>query len=204
MTGHGPGGTVGAVSEVTPAELVARGRTGDPAALGGLYDLLARDVQRCLISLRLGLGPAELEDALQETFLRLFRSLDRLDPARPPKAYALGIARHVAQDLVRRREVRRGEEADPDQRAAAGRTSDLAERSEEQELVREALEALPAREREVLALRHQSRLTMEALASALRCSVPTARGRLREAARRFAAELRLRGVHPAGAEGGAA
>lgn len=201
---------MGAVSEVPPrelgepGELVRRGRAGDMDALGALYDLLAPDVQRCLLALRLELGPAELEDALQETFLRLFRALDRLDPARPPKSYALGIARHVAQDLVRRREVRRGEDADPDQRAAPGRTSDAAARSEEQELVREALDALPAASRELLALRHQARLTMEDLAAALRCSVPTARGRLREAARRFAAELRQRGVLPASLDGGIA
>jgi RNA polymerase sigma-70 factor (ECF subfamily) len=193
-----------AVTEVAPGELVERGRLGDPAALGALYDLLAADVQRCLVALRIGLSPVEVEDALQETFLRLFRGLDRLDPARSPKAWALGIARHVAHDMARRRRVRRAEEGDPDRRAGEGRTSDAVARGEESALVREALDALPDAEREVLALRHQSRLTMEALAGALRCSVPTARGRLRAAASRFAAELRARGVLPAGAEGGAA
>lgn len=194
---------MGVVSEVPPGELLSRCRAGDPAALGTLYDELAGDVQRCLVALRLGLGPLEVEDAVQETFLRLFRALDRLDPTRPPKAYALGIARHVAQDLVRRREVRRTEEGDPDQRPSEGHTSDLAERSEEAALVQEALAALPLAEREVLALRHQSQLTMEALAGVLRCSVPTARNRLREAARRFANELRARGVVPSLRGGGA-
>lgn len=194
---------MGVVSEVPPGELLSRCRAGDPAALGALYDELARDVQRCLVALRLGLRPLEVEDAVQETFLRLFRALDRLDPARPAKAYALGIARHVAQDLVRRREVRRTEEGDPDQRPSDRRTSDLAERSEEAALVQEALAALSLAEREVLALRHQAELTMEALAGALRCSVPTARNRLREAARRFAQELRARGVVPTLSGGGA-
>lgn len=201
------GENMGVVVEPPARELIERGRAGDLEALGALYDLLAPEVQRCLVALRLGLGPAEVEDAVQETFLRLFRALERVDPARPVKAYALGIARHVGQDLARRRAAAREDgELDPDQRADsdAGQVGEAIERGEQQALVRAALGALSPEQREVLALRHQARLTMESLAEALGCSVPTARSRLREAARRFGIELRARGVISEGAKGGAA
>ena len=43
-----------------------------------------------------------------------------------------------------------------------------------------------AEQREALALRHANRVTMQELADCLSCSVPTARSRLRAAARSFA------------------
>ena len=74
---------------------------------------------------------------------------------------------------------------------------DRLERAEADGLVQDALAALKPEQRSALALRHTSRLTMRELADALSCSVPTARSRLREAARLFAAELRTRGLVPA-------
>ena len=69
-----------------------------------------------------------------------------------------------------------------------------AQRAEERRGVQAALESLDDELRAALSLRHTQRLTMQELATSLDCSVPTARQRLRKAARLFAGELRRRGV----------
>ncbi len=172
------------------ASLVAGVIAGDGEARGALYDRLAPAVQRVVVAL--GLRGAEVEDALQETFLRLFRDLGRFDPERPLRPYVLGIARRVALEAARQR--RPGEPAPDDLPSRDTPAPERAERAERRALVRDALAALGDEHRAALALRHAQRLTMQELADSLSCSVPTARSRLREAARRFAAELRQRGV----------
>jgi RNA polymerase sigma-70 factor (ECF subfamily) len=178
-------------------DLARRAGGGDEEAFGALYDALAPGTLRFLRGLRLGLGPEQLEDALQESFLRLLRRLPSLERPARVGSYLLGIAHHVAVDLARGgKSVEELHEAvapdDPAGRAADG---------ERDRLVSAALEALPVEARAALALRHVAGLTMDDLADALGCSVPTARARLSEAASRLALELRRRGVEPTGAGG---
>ncbi|MGE0709664.1 MAG: RNA polymerase sigma factor [Planctomycetota bacterium] len=158
-----------------------------------LYERLVGEAGRFLLGLRLGLSAGEVEDALQETFVRLFRALPRFDPEREVLPYALGIARHVALDLLAKRPEAAGSEVEG--LTAGGRTvgSDAA-REEERDLVNEALQAIGTEHAAVLTLRHQNGLTMAQLAEALECSVPTARKRLRDAARLLRGELAARGV----------
>ncbi|HBP20387.1 MAG TPA: hypothetical protein DEA08_21670, partial [Planctomycetes bacterium] len=179
------------------AELVRRaqdeGSLAQEDAQRELYERLACEVERFLFGLRLGLRASDVEDALQETFVRLFRALPRLDQKREVLPYALGIARHVALDQLSKRVVGAGSEVE--RLSAGGRTvgSDAA-RAEERELVNEALSALGGEHAAVLTLRHLNGLTMPQLADALECSVPTARKRLRDAARLLRGELASRGV----------
>lgn len=176
--------------------LVAKARAGEPSALTALYEHLAPDVWGFLCGLRLDLDRAEQEDALQETFLRVFRALDRYDEARALRPWVLGVAHHVAVDLCRRR-TKAARDAGSDLERVAGdgaAAGEVAGRAEERGLVADALDALKAEHRAALALRHLQGLTMPELAEALGCSVPTARVRLRDAARLLAGELRARGV----------
>lgn len=198
------GGAVGEEVEAPLEGLVeAALQEGDPAAVaaawGALYDALAPDVQRLLLGLAL-LGRSEVEDAVQETFVRLVRDLPRWDRERPLRPFVLGVARHVAIDLLRRRRSRAARE----ERAAAGpareaeRPSERVARREEAERIQDALAAVEPELRGLLVLRHANRLTMRELADSCDCSLPTLRERLRKAARRFAVELKQRGVVPAG------
>lgn len=174
-----------------------RCREGDAEALGDLYDRHAREVQRLLLALRVGLDRASLDDALQETFLRLLADAKRgrYDSSRPLRPYLLGMARNVAVTFARRRreapmanESERGDgRAEPPELAIGRETSSR---------VAAALVALDPEMRSLLVLKHEHGLTMIELAAALRCSVPTARARLGEAAVRFARELRRCGLDP--------
>ncbi|MCA8925633.1 MAG: sigma-70 family RNA polymerase sigma factor [Planctomycetes bacterium] len=174
-------------------DLILAARRGDLAACGALYDRLAPAAQRFVCALGLNLAPGEVEDVLQETFLRLLGTLEAFDLERPLIAWTLGIARRVALEQARKRKPSAQlPEVAADARSASERLS----RQETDHLVRDALEALTPDDRAALALRHTSRLSMRELAESLACSIPTARARLRAAAHRFAIELRARGVAP--------
>ncbi|MCA8922759.1 MAG: sigma-70 family RNA polymerase sigma factor [Planctomycetes bacterium] len=170
---------------------------GSREARDRLCECLVEPLRAFLVGSRLGLTPSELNDALQETFLRLFERLDRLEQAEAPTSYALGVARHVALDRLRNRE-----RAKPLQGPALERVADPTDvvaavaGHEQAALVRETLDALDPEQRAVLTLRHINGLTMSQLASCLECSVPTARSRLRSASRALAGALLQRGVWP--------
>lgn len=173
-------------------DLIQRCQRGDRVARRGVYDALRGPLLRFLLGLRLGLRPADLEDALQETFLRVFNGLNKVDPARSLESWALGVARHVALDLRWR-----GDRAEPgDVDALPGddaAVDDALLTDERQRTVLAALRALPLETRSVLVLRHQHGVTMQALADALDCSLPTARARLRAANAQLKLELSRRG-----------
>ena len=83
------------------ADLVIRARSGDDPAFGQLirrhqdavFRFLSHQVQ----------GAADASDIAQETFVALFRSLERYDTSRPFLAWAFVIARNKARDHHRRR-----------------------------------------------------------------------------------------------------
>ena len=74
---------------------------GDPSALEALYDLAARRLFG-LALWRTG-SVEDAGDVVQEVFLRVARSHRRLDRVTNPESWLLGVAHHVAVDLIRRR-----------------------------------------------------------------------------------------------------
>jgi len=185
------------MTEVSLRECAERCRRGEPEALGLLYDRLAPRVARFLRGQ--GVPAGRIDDAVQEAFLRLFDRIAGLtEPERLP-AYLFGIARNVAVDQARRAAAAAGRDVAVGARAARAEAEPAdapAVRAETRALTAAALDALAPERRATLALRHVAGLTMRDLALALDCSVPTARARLREAVRAFAAELRARGLDP--------
>ncbi len=185
---------MGSVTEISIDTTIERALAGDREACGEIFDGLAPRVRRFLLGLRLPLESQDVNDALQETFLRLFRGLPKFDASRSLEAYALGIARFVAIDLIRRAPPQAA--GDISQAQGEEPASQAASRLERRELIAAALAALDPELRTVIALRHQSGLKMEELAECLEVSAPTARARVREASHCFAIELRQRGLVP--------
>lgn len=179
---------------VDERELVEQARGGDRAAFGELYDRFAPEVLRVLGGMRLGLEPADLEDAVQDTFVRLHRALDRYDGQRALRPFVLGVARHVALDRCRARAKARRDVTAPHELAPSA--AERAAEGERAALIREALDTLDPELRAAIALRHQKELSMREVAEALGCSQPTARARLREAGTRLAQALRGVGLVP--------
>ena len=52
----------------------------------------------------------DAEDAVQELYLKLWRSRDSLSGLRNPVAYGLSLLKNICLDRIRRREVRKAEQ----------------------------------------------------------------------------------------------
>jgi RNA polymerase sigma-70 factor (ECF subfamily) len=122
--------------------------------------------------------PAAAEEALQETFVRAWRSADRYDRERPLRPWLFRTIRNRCIDTIRQRRtvsLTATEEADEGETAAlADRLADadplpeeLVERADLQQLLAAAIARLPARYREVVALRYTTDLTFGEVAEAL-------------------------------------
>jgi RNA polymerase sigma-70 factor (ECF subfamily) len=162
-------------------DLLRRLRTGDPQALGDLYDLCGGLVNG--LALRILRDTAEAEDVVQEVFVQVWRQAQRFDPTRgTAEAWLCTIARTRALDRLRRRTARR---EDPSE-AAPGSTD--APKAEEALAVRKALEDLTADQRKALELAYYEGLTQTEIASRLGEPLGTVKTRIRTAM------LRLREV----------
>ena len=162
-----------------------------------LYERHAVSVLRFL---RAMVGGELANDCLQETFLRVYRDLDRYDQQRSFRGWAFGVARNVALG-ARRSEARRPTLPliDPAPAASGLRPVEEAARREEQALVRTAVDQLPDDQREVFLLKQVEGLTFREVAEALGCSQRTAKYRMRAASEQLAGELRRKGLLAGGA-----
>ena len=155
----------------------------DARAFDELFRECAADVHAYVISL-LGDSSAA-EDVTALAFERLYRSRSRLDRGRgTPRAWLFAIARNAALDELRRRRRRPQyelpEELSGDQDSEAA-LEEIARRA----TVRDALAALPLREREVVLLKFHGQLSNSELARALGISESNAGTRLHRALTRL-------------------
>lgn len=155
----GPGWLDEAVSDTTPAERVTEDRwraifsalaDGRVAALDELYDVAAVDVYR-LALWRTG-SREDAEDVVQDVFVRVAEQGRRLASVRHPKRWLLTVTHRRAIDLVRRSKRQRIEPMDEaPYLEAIQEDPDL---SLEAERVSRQIHRLPAKQREVVLLRH--------------------------------------------------
>jgi RNA polymerase sigma-70 factor (ECF subfamily) len=158
----------------------------DASAFEALFKDCAADVHGYLISL-LGDSVAA-EDATALAFERLYRSRSRLDHRRgTPRAWLFAIARNAALDELRQRRRRSsyGLVDDlVDDRRPLGETLEEIER---RATVRDALESLSLREREIVLLKFHGQLSNVELARAMGISESNAGTRLHRALTRLRA-----------------
>lgn len=174
---------------------VAAGDRGDP--LVALYRCWAGRFHR--LGLRSLGDPGQAEELVQEAFVRLWQSASRFDPARgTASAFAFTIAHRVAVDLHRRSAARPrlAASAGEDALAAApdSGAEDELDRIATDFLVREALDALSPKHREVLLLTFDEDLTDAGIADRLGIPVGTVRSRTYYALRAMRLELEERGI----------
>jgi RNA polymerase sigma factor (sigma-70 family) len=155
----------------------------DDAVFDALFRDCAGDVHGYAISL---LGDrSAAEDVTALAFERLYRSRSRLDRGRgTPRAWLFAIARNAAIDELRRR--RRQPHLELDEGLLGDRGTEVAlEHVERRATVREALAALPLRERELVLLKFHGQLSNSELARALDISESNAGTRLHRALTRL-------------------
>lgn len=140
---------------------------------------------------------ADLDDVIQESYARLIRARAS-HRIRNPKSYLFATALHVALDIFRRNRVVAfddvGESAALSVLEEQPAANEHASREEELQILREAMEALPTRCRQVFTLRKLYGLPHREIATRLRISEKTVEEQVSRATRRCAAFLRRRGL----------
>jgi RNA polymerase sigma-70 factor (ECF subfamily) len=168
------------------ADLIQRAGDGDRTAFEALYRRYARPVFGLALR-RLG-DRGRAEDAVQETFASVWRSARTYRPDRGPGApWLYAVARNAIVDRSRGRTDAAG---DVPERASD--EPDPAERTEQSWVawrVHRALEELPEREREVIALAYWSGLSQSEVAEFLGVPLGTVKTRTRAALHHLAEVL---------------
>jgi RNA polymerase sigma-70 factor (ECF subfamily) len=154
--------------------VILRCQAGDEAALG---DLIARYSPGLRFFLRKMTGQADTaDDLLQETWIDVYRKVNRLQNPNSFAAWLYRIARDKAYRDLRRRPV-----------ACAGVDENVAESveaeeqsftPEEAEDLRAALDRLPPEHREILTLRFIEDMSYEQIADVIARPVGTVRSRI--------------------------
>lgn len=158
---------------IESALLVVRWQRGDREAFAEIVKLWERSL---LFYLR-RLAPTEADawELLQETWLKLLRSLHKLRDPRTLPSYLYTIARHAA--ISRLRIAPPEVESYPEQ-LADDRSRDDVAAFDDAEQLRHALDQLPVHQREVLTLFFLDDLSLEELSTLLEIPVGTVKSRL--------------------------
>jgi RNA polymerase sigma-70 factor, ECF subfamily len=179
------GSVVQRMSERTDAELVKAARNGDVNSFGELYRrhyAATVGIARCWLS-----DHHLAEDAAQEAFAIACRDLGRLRRADKFAGWLKAIGRKVARRLGKSKS-RYSLPAETPAATTANPGDDRAS------LVRQSVERLSERAREVILLHYFSGLTHEQIADALGTSPQAVHGRLIRARRKMAEDLRRNGL----------
>lgn len=175
------GRLLGAHQELVERLAHASSQADREESLSALYAAYGGQIYGLGVHLLRDAGLAE--DLVQETFVRLWRSAQRYDPARSSvRTFVFTLARRAAVDLWRRRGVAVPHElAEPEAEGAAG--NDAFEHLLLRLAVGEALAELSSAHREVLELQYREDLTQAQIAERLGIPLGTVKTRAMHALR---------------------
>jgi RNA polymerase sigma-70 factor (ECF subfamily) len=181
-------------------QLLARLRAGERDVFG----TLVRRYERELFGyLRRYLGDDDLaDDVFQNTFVQVYLKIQQYEPGRPVRPWLYAIATNQAIDALRRRNRRADQRADATTTdedgqprplfellpAAGDGPPETADRAEQRELVRAAVDRLPDLLRQVVILAYFQGLKYRDVAETLDIPVGTVKSRLHAALARLTEE----------------
>ncbi|MCH8822138.1 MAG: sigma-70 family RNA polymerase sigma factor [Planctomycetes bacterium] len=140
-----------AISNVDEQEIADfnAAKSGDQAAFARIYDRHAAVV----LSLCRRLSLTEAEDATQETFIRAYRLLEKVESANKLRPWLYGIARRVCSEFVRSKQRRKRHEGQAmliktaEQSSKAVTPTDSVEHAEQMQQLDKAIDQLDDRQR---------------------------------------------------------
>jgi RNA polymerase sigma factor (sigma-70 family) len=173
-----PAGVTDTSDWARDAELLRRWRAGDNKAGAEIYDRhapsLARFFQNKL--------PDQCEELMQQTFLALVESRDRINEGVTLRAFILSIARHKLIDHLRKISGGRGEAEELGSIAAlAPGASTVVAQKREQRLLLEGLRRIPIEHQTALELYYWEGLNANEIATVFGISHSAMRSRLAKA-----------------------
>ncbi len=157
------------------AELMRAVAAGDARALDALYHRYERPLHAFLH--RHG-GPRDVEDRMQETWLRVIGAAPRYDPARRFSTWLFQIALNLCRDARRRPPP---EPVDPNTIEATASGAGTTQATEDALDAERLLAALPEAQRSVVVLRYYCDLTEADVAEILECPLGTVKSRMHQA-----------------------
>jgi len=173
----------------TDEELIAAVAAGDETALAALYRRYDRALHAFLARYT---GGRDVDDLVQETWLRIVRAAGRFDPARRFSTWLFQIALNLARDWHRRPPA---EPVPPEDTAALVGPDPIAAAQAGLDVAR-LLAALPESQRAVVILRHFHDLGEDDVAAILGIPRGTVKSRLHHAMARLAALAARRASSP--------
>ncbi len=162
-------------------------RTGDRGAFADLVELYQDKIYH--LAYRMVGNRQEAEDIVQETFLRVFRSLDRYDEKQKFSTWIYRIGTNLAIDQLRKRKAVYSLDADvSDGEGATDWYSMLKSEeptpegevllSETQRRIHEAIEALPKKYKSVVILKYLHDMSLQEISDVLELPVTTVKTRV--------------------------
>jgi RNA polymerase sigma-70 factor (ECF subfamily) len=176
------------VSPQPEAGLIRRCLAGDEKAYRELVEMYQPRIYA--LSLRMVRRSEDAQDVTQETFVRMFRALDRYDPERPFAAWLFSIASRLSIDHLRRRKHqpipltqrdRDDEEYTIDVEDPGLKPDEVTSHRQEEDRTKALIDSLPPHYRIVVLLRHQQDLAYEEIAEALHLPLGTVKARIHRA-----------------------
>ena len=172
----------GATGPADLADVVAAAREGDR----GAFDEIVRRtyVDTYTLAVRLTATEEDARDVVQEAYLRAFRSFAGFRGSNG-RAWLLTIVRNTSYTLLKKNRAADLTTPFDEEIHASGHESaspaTLLERAEDSELIKNAMEELPAEFREILILRHQESLSYKEIGETLKIPIGTVMSRLARA-----------------------
>ncbi|MBR0211856.1 MAG: sigma-70 family RNA polymerase sigma factor [Oscillospiraceae bacterium] len=160
---------------------VHKAQKGDQAAFAWLVESYQGPVYR--LALRMGLSPADAEEAAQNAFLAAWRGLPSFRGEAKFSTWLYRLASNAAVDVLRREKKyeNQWDIEDLQRPDAAPSPQEQLERQDTRQAVRAAMAALPAEFRQVLVLRYLQEMSYQEIAQALALPEGTVKSRINRA-----------------------
>jgi RNA polymerase sigma-70 factor (ECF subfamily) len=172
-----------AAAPPTDAALIAAWQGGDEQAAAELVRRHTRALARLLAGA--GAPEADVDDLVQETFIRAFRAVAKFRGQCQFRTWLLTIGANVLRDAYRRDKRARVVPLATELASADGDPHDQAEAAEAETRLQDGLRGLPRLQREVFLLRAQQGLGYEEIAAALGTTPGAARVHYHHAVKRL-------------------
>ncbi len=169
--------------EYSDEELIERYQNGDQTALTTLTGRYFEAIYR--YSYRFTKDTAASEDIVQDTFIKVWKSIARFDKGMKVKPWLYRIAHNTAIDYLRKKKMISFSAMDEQfEETIADETIGTMEQAialEERALLTQKIETLPTHYKEVLLLRAEASLTFEEISDALKKPLNTIKSLYRRA-----------------------
>jgi len=155
---------------------------GDKTSLTVLYDCMADQMYALAFSILK--NPADAEDAMQETFLKVLQRIDTYRENGNARAWLLSVTRNASIDILRERKNTLSMD-DPDIMEQPGEKTDMAQRV----MIGDALMALTQTDRQIVVLKAVSGMNFAEISRIVDLPLTTVQKRYQRARKKLMSQL---------------